>query len=78
MRDAVCGPMPGKRQYLWRTINQDDNVRATLVQRRCNKQAAQKGAKKLRKGLPEVPPVRSPDKLDSGAAAKREVRPAGA
>jgi hypothetical protein len=65
----------GKRHYLWRAVEQDDNVRAILVQSRRNKQAAKKFFRKLLKGLSYVPRVIITDKLKSCAAAKREMMP---
>ena len=65
----------GKRHYLWRAVDQDDNVLDILVQRRRNKKAAKKFFKKLLKGLQYVPRVLITDKLKSYAAAKREVMP---
>ena len=43
-----------KRHYLWRAVDQDDNVLDILVQRRRNKQAAKKFFRKLLKGLTYV------------------------
>ena len=65
----------GVRYYLWRAVDQDDNVLDILVQSRRNKQAAKKFFKKLLKGLRYVPRVLITDKLKSYAAAKREVMP---
>jgi putative transposase len=65
----------GARSYLWRAVDQDDNVLDILVQSRRNKQAAKKCFKKLLKGLHYVPRVLITDKLKSYAAAKREVMP---
>ena len=65
----------GARYYLWRTVDQDDNVLDILVQSRRNKKAAKKFFKKLLKGLRYVPHVLITDKLTSYAAAKREVMP---
>jgi hypothetical protein len=39
----------GKRHYLWRAVDQDDNVLDILVQSRCNKKAAKKFFRKLLK-----------------------------
>jgi transposase-like protein len=41
----------GKRHYLWRAVDQDDNVLDILVQSRRNKKAAKKFFRKLLKGL---------------------------
>lgn len=73
--DEVLLTINGKRHYLWRAVDQDDNVLDILVQRRRNKKAAKKFFKKLLKGLQYVPRVLITDKLKSYAAAKREVMP---
>jgi putative transposase len=73
--DEVFLTIRGKRHYLWRAVDQDDNVLDILVQSRRNKKAAKKFFKKLLKGLCYVPRVLITDKLKSYAAAKREVMP---
>lgn len=73
--DEVFLIINGKRHYLWRAVDQDDNVLDILVQSRRNKKAAKKFFKKLLKGLRYVPRVLITDKLKSYAAAKREVMP---
>jgi putative transposase len=65
----------GERHYLWRAVDQDDNVLDILVQSRRNKQAAKKFFRKLLKGLQYVPRVIITDKLKSYGAAKREILP---
>ena len=65
----------GQRHYLWRAVDQDDNVLDILVQSRRNKQAAKKFFRKLLKGLTYVPRVLITDKLKSYGAAKRELLP---
>ena len=65
----------GKRHYLWRAVDQDDNVLDILVQSRRNKQAAKKFFRKLLKGCQYVPRVIITDKLKSYGAAKRELLP---
>src|SRR5215831_9346323 len=67
--------MNGERHYLWRAVDQDDNVLHILVQSRRNKQAAKKFFRKLLKGLTYVPRVIMTDKLKSYGAAKREILP---
>jgi len=64
-----------ERHYLWRAVDQDDNVLDILVQRRRNKQAAKKFFRKLLKGLTYVPRGIITDKLKSYGAAKREILP---
>jgi len=73
--DEVFLTINGKRYYLWRAVDQDDNVLDILVQRRRNKKAAKKFFKKLLKGLQYVPRVLMTDKLKSYGAAKRKVLP---
>jgi putative transposase len=65
----------GERHYLWRAVDQDNNVLDILVQSRRNKQAAKKFFRKLLKGLQYVPRVIITDKLKSYGAAKREILP---
>jgi putative transposase len=57
--------MNGERHYLWRAVDQDDNVLDILVQRRRNKRAAKQFFRKLLKGLTYVPRVIITDKLKS-------------
>ena len=63
--DEVFLTINGERHYLWRAVDQDDNVLDILVQRRRNKQAAKKFFRKLLKGLQYVPRVIITDKLKS-------------
>jgi putative transposase len=73
--DEVFLTINGKRHYLWRAVDQDDNVLDILVQSRRNKKAAKKFSRKLLKGLQYVPRVVITDKLRSYGAAKREILP---
>jgi putative transposase len=73
--DEVFLTINGKRHYLWRAVDQDDNVLDILVQSRRNKPAAKKFFRKLLKGLQYVPRVIITDKLKSYGAAKREILP---
>ena len=63
--DEVFLTINGQRHYLWRAVDQDDNVLDILVQSRRNKQAAKKFFRKLLKGLQYVPRVIITDKLKS-------------
>ena len=65
----------GQRHYLWRAVDQDDNVLAILVQRRRNKRADKKFFRRLLKGLQYVPRLVITDTLKSYGAAKREILP---
>jgi putative transposase len=73
--DEVFLTMNGKRHYLGRAVDQDDNVLDILVQSRRNKQAAQQFFRTLLKGLPYVPRVIITEKRKSDGAAKREILP---
>ena len=73
--DDVFLTINGKRHYLWRAVDQDDNVLDILVQSRRNKQAAKKFFRKLLKGCQYIPRVMITDKLKSYGAAKRELLP---
>ena len=71
--DEVFLKINGKRQYLWRAVDQDGNVFDILVQSWSNKAAAKKFFRKVLKGCQYVPRVLITDKLASYGAAKREV-----
>ena len=73
--DEVFLTINGERHYLWRAVDQNDNVLDILVQSRRNKHAAKKFFRKLLKGLQYVPRVVITDKLKSYGAAKREILP---
>jgi putative transposase len=73
--DEVFLTIKGERYYLWRAVDQDDNVLDILVQSQRNKKAAKKFFRKLLKGLTYVPRVLITDKLKSYGAAKREILP---
>src|SRR5437879_5401621 len=73
--DEVFLTINGERHYLWRAVDQDDNVLDILVQSKRNKKAAKKFFRKLLKGLQYVPRVIITDKLASYSAAKKEIMP---
>jgi putative transposase len=73
--DEVFLTINGQRHYLWRAVDQDDNVLDILVQSRRNKHAAKKFFRKLLKGVQYVPRVIITDKLKSYGTAKRELLP---
>jgi putative transposase len=73
--DEVFLTIKGERHYLWRAVDQDDNVLDILVQRWRNTKAAKKFFRKLLKGLTYVPRVIITDQLKSYGAATREVLP---
>jgi putative transposase len=74
-RDEVLLTINGQRHYVWRAVDQDDNVLDILVQSRRNKHAAKKFFRKLLKGVQYVPRVIITDKLKSYGAAKRGSLP---
>src|SRR5215831_14574065 len=73
--DEVFLTINGQRHYLWRAVDQDDNVLDILVQSRRNKQAAKKFFRKLLKGCQYIPRVIITDTLKSYGAAKCEILP---
>ncbi|GCF10351.1 IS6 family transposase [Dictyobacter arantiisoli] len=73
--DEVVLTIRGKKQVLWRAVDQDGNVLGILVQSRRNTKAAKRFFRKLLKGLQYVPRVIITDKLRSYGAAKREILP---
>src|SRR6266496_1312350 len=73
--DEVFLTIHGERHYLWRAVDQDDNVLDILVQSRRNQQAAKKFFRKLLKGLQDVRRGIMTEKLMSDCAAHRELLP---
>ena len=73
--DEVYLTIGGKRQYLWRAVDQDGNMLDILVQSRRNKKAAKRFFRQLRVRLLYVTRVIMTDKLKSYGAAKREILP---
>ncbi len=73
--DEVFLKINGRLHYLWRAVDQDDDVLDILVQRRRIKKAAKKFFRKLLKGLRYVRHMTITDKLRSYNAAKAEVMP---
>jgi putative transposase len=73
--DEVVLTIRGKKQYLWRAVDQDGNVLDILVQSRRNTKAAKRFFCKLLKDLQYVPRVIITDKLKSYGAAKRDILP---
>ncbi|HEY4385301.1 MAG TPA: IS6 family transposase, partial [Ktedonobacteraceae bacterium] len=73
--DEVVLTIRGKKQYLWRAVDQDGIVLDILVQSRRNKKAAKRFFRKLLKDLQYVPRVMITDKLKRYGAAKREILP---
>ena len=73
--DEVFVTIQGRRQYLWRAVDQDGDVLDILVQRRRDARAAKRFFRKLLKGQGSQPWRLVTDKLRSYAAAKRTVMP---
>ncbi len=65
----------GERRYLWRAVDQDNNVIDILIQKRADKQAAQRFFRKMVKEQGQSPRRMITDKLKSYGAARREVMP---
>jgi putative transposase len=65
----------GRRQYLWRPVDQDGHVSDILVQPRREAKAAQRFFRKLLTKQCRLPPVLVTDKLRSYQGAHREVMP---
>ena len=63
----------GRRQYLWRAVDQDGNVLDILVSCRRDAKAAKRFFRKLLKRQWASPRVLVTDKLRSYAVAQREV-----
>ena len=73
--DEVFVQINGRRQYLWRAVDQDGNVLDILVQPRRDTKAAKRFFRKLLKRQCASPRVLVTDKLRSYTVAHREVMP---
>ena len=73
--DEVFVTINGRRQYLWRAVDQDGNVLDILVQRRRDAKAAKRFFRKLLKRQCTSPRVLVTDKLRSYQVAHRELMP---
>ncbi len=73
--DEVTVSIQGRRQYLWRAVDQDGDVLDILLQSRKDKRAAKRFFRKLLKGQERTPIELTTDKLRSYGAAKREMMP---
>ena len=71
--DEVFVTINGRRQYLWRAVDQDGNVFDILVQSQRNAKAAKRFFRKLIKTQQRVPRVLVTDKLASYQVAHRET-----
>ena len=73
--DELFVNIQGRRQYLWRAVDQDGDVMDILVQSRRDRQAAARFFRKLLKGQGRGPRRLVTDKLLSYRAAHRTVMP---
>ena len=73
--DELFLTIQGRRQYLWRAVDQDGDVLDILVQARRNRRAAARFFRKLLKGQGCAPRRLVTDKLRSYRAAHRTVMP---
>ena len=73
--DELFVNIQGKRQYLWRAVDQDGDVIDILVQSRRNQHAAKRFFRKLLRGLGSEPRRLVTDKLRSYSAARRNTMP---
>ena len=73
--DEVFVKIGGRRQYLWRAVDQDGDVIDILVQARRDRRAAERFLRKLMKGQGCEPRRLVTDKLGSYRAAHRVVMP---
>ena len=73
--DELFVNIQGRRQYLWRAVDQDGDVIDLLVQSRRNRWAATRFFRKLLKAQGRVPLRLITDKLPSYSAARRTVMP---
>jgi putative transposase len=73
--DEVVVSIAGKKQWLWRAVDQDGFVLDVLVQSRRNAKAAKRLMRKLLQKQGCAPRVMITDKLRSYAAAKRQIMP---
>ncbi len=71
--DEVVVSIRGKRRYLWRAVDQDDDVLDILVQKGKDAKVARRFFRKLLKGQGPLPLDITTGKLASYGAAKREV-----
>jgi putative transposase len=73
--DEVFITINGKRQYLWRAVDQHGNVLDILVTSRRDAKAATRFFRKLLTGLAYAPRVLVTDKLASYGVARRRLIP---
>ncbi len=71
--DECVVAINGKKQWLWRAVNQDGFVLDVLVQSRRNARAAKRLMRKLLKAQGRAPRVMIADKLRSYGRAKQDI-----
>ena len=75
MDESTIITVQGEHRYLWRAVDQDNNVVDILIQKRKDKQAAKRFFRRMLKGQGQTPRRMITDKLKSYGAARREVMP---
>ena len=73
--DEIFITINGERHYLWRAVDQDNNVIDILVQKRRDKRADKRFSRKMLKQRGQSPRRMITDKLKSYGAARKEVMP---
>jgi putative transposase len=73
--DELFVTIQGRRQYLWRAVDQDGDVIDILLQPRRDRRAAERFFRMLLKGQGGVPRRMVTDKLRSYVAAHRRIMP---
>ncbi|MDP6582939.1 MAG: IS6 family transposase, partial [Vicinamibacterales bacterium] len=73
--DEVFATIQGRREYLWRAVDQDGDILDILVQSRRDRRAAIRFFRKVLKGQGRLPRRLITDKLRSYSAAHRIVMP---
>src|SRR3954470_859864 len=72
--DEMVVRIAGKQMYLWRAVDHEGEILDVLVQRRRDKQAAVRLMRKLLRKLGFAPKLVVTDRLQSYAAAFRDLR----
>lgn len=75
MDEATIVTVMGERRYLWRCVDQDDNVVDILIQKCKDKSAAKRFFRKMMTHQGQSPRRMVTDKLRSYGAARKEVMP---
>ncbi len=75
MDELTIITVQGQRRYLWRAVDQDDDVIDILIQKHKDKQAAKRFFRKMLKEQGQSPRRMITDKRKSYGAARREIMP---